>query len=203
MMGDQMIPLVECTDTGSLLLNQVIRQDGGGIPKGRMIEIYGVESGGKTSVCLLAIAEYQKIEAKKAENNPEYEERVCMFVDAEHSLDQNMAQGYGVDLSKLLYINPEVAEETFDIMTAYIDQGIIGICVIDSVAAMVPGKIESTSFEQQTMAELARLMSKASIKFTGILAKTKTTMIWINQVRSTMAMYGSWLTNWASLCREA
>ncbi len=191
MMAYEGIPPTQCLTTGSPMLDMAIRKENGGLPVGRQIEIYGQEAGGKTSISLLAIAEAQRYETSLAEKNPEYQERLCLFLDAEHTFDPTIAEGYGVDLEKLIYINSKTAEESLDIMDVYIRSGIVRLCVVDSVPALTPAKVNETSMEQQTMALLARLMSTITMKLNGALAENDASVIWINQVRETMKMYGN------------
>lgn len=170
--------------TGSLMLDLAIgNRLRAGIPEGRFMEIYGAESSGKTSVALLMIAARQAEEAEKAANDPDYQERMCVFVDAEHSLDLVLAMEYGVDLDKLILINPEVAEVAMDVLDAFIRSGEVGLAVVDSVPALVPASIEQASFQQQHMGTLARFMANVCQKLTGPAFMNKTTVLFINQIR--------------------
>lgn len=176
--------------TGSLMLDIALGANRrAGLPEGRIIEIYGKESAGKTTVVLLAIAERQRIEEERAQEEEGYEEKMCVFVDAEHALDFTLAEEYGVDINKLIYINPETAEQAMDVLDALIRTGSIGMACVDSVPALVPSQIEQASFEQQHMAVLARFMAGVMQKFSGVLHKYKTTLVFINQVRDNIGAY--------------
>ena len=185
------LPEVECFSTGSHLLDLAIRTENGGFPVGRMVEIYGPEAAGKTTVCLLAIAEIQKEELRKAELNPKYEEKLCMFLDAEHTFDKNTAVQYGIDLDRLIYINSNTAEESLDIFEGYIRSGLIRLAVVDSVPALTPSRIEESSMSDATIGLQARLMSTICMKLNGVLAENKTTVLWINQIRDKIGGYGN------------
>lgn len=120
--------------TGSLMLDLAIGSaDRAGIPEGRLIELYGPESQGKTTIALLMIAARQQEEDLKEEQEPSYQKKACVFVDAEHALDFRLAEEYGVDLDQLIYINPDIAEQSMDILDAYIRTGSVGLAIIDSV----------------------------------------------------------------------
>ena len=143
----------------------------GGIPKGRIIEIYGPESSGKTTVCLSIIAEAQK------------EGGVAAFIDAEHALDPAWAQKLGVKLEDLLVAQPDTGEQALEIAETLIRTSAVDLLVIDSVAALVPrAEIEGDMGDQQ-MGLQARLMSQALRKLTGVVSKSKTTVIFTNQIR--------------------
>ena len=167
----------EGISTGSLSLDYAI---GGGIPRGRIVEIYGPESSGKTTLTLHVIAEAQKAGGTAA------------FIDAEHALDPVYAEKIGVKTKNLLISQPDSGEQALDIAETLVKSGALDVVVIDSVAALVPkaeldGDISDTHVGLQ-----ARLMSKALRKLTGIVSKSKTTVIFINQIRHKIGvMFGS------------
>ncbi len=160
---------IETTPTGSIALD--IALGVGGYPKGRIVEIYGPESSGKTTFALHAIAEVQKKGGRAA------------FIDAEHALDPVYAKNLGVDIENLLLSQPDTGEQALEICEALIRSEVIDLIVIDSVAALVPqAEIEGEMGDSHVGLQ-ARLMSQALRKITGILMKTKTTAIFINQLR--------------------
>ncbi len=169
------IPVVS---TGSLALNLALGV--GGFPKGRIVEIYGPEASGKTTVCLHAIANVQKSGGTAA------------FVDVEHALDPLRAQKIGVNLDELLISQPDYGEQALEIAETLIRSGGVDIVVIDSVAALVPkSEIEGEMGDSQ-MGVQARLMSQAMRKLTAAINKTKTLVIFTNQLRSKIGvMFGS------------
>ena len=152
----------------------------GGYPRGRVIEIFGPESSGKTTLSLHAIAEAQKLGGTAA------------FIDAEHALDANYARKLGVDVDNLLVSQPDSGEQALEIAEVLIRSGAIDIVVIDSVAALVPrAELEGEMGEAQ-MGLQARLMSQALRKLTGIVSKSKTCLIFINQIREKIGvMFGN------------
>ncbi len=152
----------------------------GGFPRGRVIEIFGPESSGKTTLALHAIAEAQKLGGAAA------------FVDAEHALDANYARRLGVDVDDLLVSQPDSGEQALEIAEVLIRSGAIDIIVIDSVAALVPrAELEGEMGEAQ-MGLQARLMSQALRKLTGIVSKSKTCLVFINQIREKIGvMFGN------------
>ena len=160
---------IETTSSGSIALDVALGV--GGYPKGRIIEIYGPESSGKTTFALHAIAEVQKHGGRAA------------FIDAEHALDPVYAQNLGVNLDELLLSQPDTGEQALDICEALVRSEIIDLVVIDSVAALVPqAEIEGEMGDAHVGLQ-ARLMSQALRKLSGTLNKTKTTAIFINQLR--------------------
>jgi recombination protein RecA len=170
---------VQTVSTGSLTLDLALGR--GGLPRGRMIEVYGPAMAGKTTVCSLHLAEWQ---AK--------DEGYVAFIDAEHSFDPMLAQQYGVDLGKLIFVQPKSAENAIDTAEALVRSGQVRAIVIDSVSALVPTKIVESSIEQQTMGLLARFMSTACQKLDGIAAANDCQILWINQIREKIGvMYGS------------
>ncbi len=177
-LGEKSAMNVEAYPTGSMTLDLALGI--GGIPKGRIIEIYGAESSGKTTLALHVIAEAQKKGGTVA------------FIDAEHALDPVYAKALGVDIDELLISQPDYGEQALEIADTLIRSGAIDLIVVDSVAALVPkAEIDGEMIEQQ-MGLQARLMSKGLRKLTGNLNKFKTTMIFINQVREKIGIvYGS------------
>ncbi|MBQ4031256.1 MAG: recombinase RecA [Bacilli bacterium] len=160
---------IEATSSGSISLDVALGV--GGYPKGRIVEIYGPESSGKTTFALHAIAEVQKDGGRAA------------FIDAEHALDPVYAKNLGVDLDNLLLSQPDTGEQALDICEALVKSGVIDLIVIDSVAALVPqAEIEGEMGDAHVGLQ-ARLMSQALRKLSGALNKTKTTAIFINQLR--------------------
>ena len=169
---------IDVVPSGSISLDVALRI--GGYPKGRIIEIYGPESSGKTTFALHAIAEIQKQGGKAA------------FIDAEHSLDPNYASKLGVNINELLLSQPDNGEQALEICEALVRSGAIGIIVIDSVAALVPqAEIEGEMGDSHVGLQ-ARLMSQALRKLSGIINKTNTVAIFINQLREKVGvMFGN------------
>ena len=169
-LGEKPKIAIETIPSGSLALDYALGT--GGFPRGRIIEIYGPEASGKTTIALHTIAEVQKRKG------------VCAFIDAEHALDIRYAKAIGVDISNLYVAQPDDGEQALEIADQLIVSGGVDLIVIDSVAALVPrAEIEGNMGDAQ-MALQARLMSQAMRKITGSLSKTKTTIIFINQLRS-------------------
>jgi recombination protein RecA len=177
-LGDTMIEPVEAISTGSLGLDLSLGV--GGLPKGRIIEIYGPESSGKTTLAIHAIAEAQK------------KGGIAAFIDAEHAFDKLYAQHLGVDVENLLISQPDNGEQALEIADNLIRSGAIDILVIDSVAALTPrGEIEGEMGDSK-MGLQARLMSQALRKLTGTISKTKCCCIFINQLREKIGvMFGN------------
>jgi recombination protein RecA len=169
---------LEAISTGSISIDAALGV--GGLPRGRVIEIFGPESSGKTTLALHAIAEAQKLGGTAA------------FVDAEHALDANYSRKLGVDVENLLVSQPDSGEQALEIAEVLIRSGAIDIVVIDSVAALVPrAELEGEMGEAQ-MGLQARLMSQALRKLTGIVSKSKTCLIFINQIREKIGvMFGN------------
>src|SRR6476619_4684993 len=169
---------LDAIPSGSLSLD--IALGVGGYPRGRVIEIFGPESSGKTTLSIHAIAEAQKLGGTAA------------FIDAEHALDANYARKLGVDVDNLLVSQPDSGEQALEIAEVLIRSGAIDIVVVDSVAALVPrAELEGEMGEAQ-MGLQARLMSQALRKLTGIVSKSKTCMIFINQIREKIGvMFGN------------
>ena len=172
------IPGVEATSTGSIGLD--IALGIGGLPKGRIIEIYGPESSGKTTLTLHCVAEEQK------------KGGVCAFVDAEHALDPQYAQKLGVNLEELLISQPDTGEQALEITDTLVRSGAVSMVVVDSVAALTPkSELEGDMGDAQVGAQ-ARLMSQAMRKLTGSISKSNCMVIFINQIRMKIGvMFGS------------
>ena len=169
---------VEVIPTGILPLD--IALGVGGVPRGRIIEIYGPESSGKTTVTLHMIAQAQKMGG------------IAAFIDAEHALDPIYAKKLGVDIDNLLVSQPVTGEQALEIAEALVRSGAIDIIVIDSVAALVPKAEIEGDMGDSHVGLLARLMSQAMRKLTGVLSKSRTTAIFINQIREKVGvMYGN------------
>ena len=169
---------IEVIPTGTLPLDLALGL--GGIPRGRVVEIYGPESSGKTTVALHIIAEAQKLGG------------IAAFIDAEHALDPVYAKKLGVDIDNLLISQPDYGEQALDIAEALVRSGAIDVVVVDSVAALVPkAEIEGEMGDSHVGLQ-ARLMSQAMRKLTGIISKSRTTAIFINQIREKVGvMFGS------------
>ena len=175
-LGDKVVVPSESISTGSLGLDLALGV--GGLPKGRVIEIYGPESSGKTTLTLHAIAEAQKAGG------------VCAFIDAEHALDVGYAKNLGVDTDNLLVSQPDFGEQALEIMETLIRSGAVDLVVIDSVAALTPKVEIDGDMDDQQVGVQARLMSKALRKITGLLNKMNCTVIFINQIRMKIGMTG-------------
>ncbi len=175
-LGDKEVIPVESISTGSLGLDLALGV--GGLPKGRVIEIYGPESSGKTTLTLHAIAECQKAGG------------VCAFIDAEHALDVKYAKDIGVDTDNLLVSQPDFGEQALEILETVIRSGAVDLVVVDSVAALTPKVEIDGDMDDQQVGVQARLMSKALRKVTGLLNKMNCTVIFINQIRMKIGMTG-------------
>jgi len=175
---DHAVVPVEAISTGSLSLDAAIGI--GGVPRGRIIEIYGPESSGKTTVCLHVIAEAQKRGG------------IAAFVDTEHALDVQYAQRLGVDVNNLLLSQPEFGEQALDIVETLVRSGAIDVVVVDSVAALTPrAEIEGEMGDAQ-MGSQARLMSQAMRKLNAAIGKSNTCVIFTNQIRNKIGViYGN------------
>jgi recombination protein RecA len=176
--GDRQVVEVETISTGSLGLDMALGV--GGLPRGRVVEVYGPESSGKTTLALQTVAEAQKTGG------------VCGFIDAEHALDPAYARKLGVNLDDLLISQPDNGEQALEIADTLIRSGSVDVLVIDSVAALTPkAEIEGEMGESRPGLQ-ARLMSQALRKLTGSISRTKTMVIFINQIRMKIGvMYGS------------
>jgi recombination protein RecA len=169
---------IEAISTGSLSLDVALGI--GGLPRGRIVEIYGPESSGKTTLALHCIAEAQKSGG------------VCAFVDAEHALDPIYAQKLGVDLDDLLISQPDTGEQALEITDTLVRSGAIDVLVIDSVAALTPRAEIEGEMGDSLPGLQARLMSQALRKLTGSISRSKTLVIFINQIRQKIGvMYGN------------
>ncbi len=177
-MGDSKRFTVEAIPTGVLSLDSALGV--GGLPKGRIVEIYGPEAGGKTTVSLQAIASAQRNGG------------IAAFIDAEHALDPIYAKKLGVDIDNLLISQPDYGEQALEICETLVRSGAVDIIVIDSVAALVPkSEIEGDMGDSQ-MGVQARLMSQALRKLTAVIGKSKTVVIFINQLREKIGvMFGN------------
>jgi recombination protein RecA len=177
-LGDAFHLQVEAIPTGSLSLD--IALGVGGVPRGRVIEIYGPESSGKTTLCQHIIAEAQKLGG------------ICAFVDMEHALDPNYAARCGVDVNNLYVSQPDTGEQALEIAEALIRSGTMDVVVVDSVAALVPRAEIEGEMGDSHMGLQARLMSQALRKLSGIIKQTNTVVIFTNQLRSKIGvMFGN------------
>jgi recombination protein RecA len=169
---------VDAIPTGSIGVDWALGI--GGLPRGRIIEIFGPESSGKTTLCLHAIAEAQK------------KGGICAFIDAEHALDPEYAKKIGVDISTLLVSQPDTGEQALEIVESLVRSGKIDVIVIDSVAALTPKDEIEGDMGQSHVGKQARLMSQALRKLTAVVARTKTIVIFINQIRMQIGvMFGN------------
>jgi len=176
--GDTVIQ-TERQGTGSLGVDIIT---GGGWGKGRMVEIYGPESSGKTTLCIHTMIQAQHDSPDK---------RVA-FIDAEHAFDRNYAEHLGLDMSQVIISQPDSGEQALEIAEALIASGKISVCVIDSVAALTPRSEIEGEMGDSKMGLHARLMSQACRKLTGIVSKTNTVLLWTNQIRMKIGvMFGS------------
>ena len=176
--ADNPVQEISSTSTGSLGLD--IALGIGGLPNGRIIEIYGPESSGKTTLTLHCIAEEQK------------KGGVCAFVDAEHALDPIYARKLGVNLDELLISQPDTGEQALEIVDTLVRSGAVSMVVVDSVAALTPKNELEGDMGDATVGAQARLMSQAMRKLTGSISRSKCTVIFINQIRMKIGvMFGS------------
>ena len=177
-LGDRPSVSMECIPTGALSLD--IALGIGGVPRGRIIEIYGPESSGKTTLAQHIVAECQK------------KGGIAAFIDAEHALDPEYAKNLGVNVDELLISQPDTGEQALEITEELVRSAAVDVVVVDSVAALVPKEEIEGAMEDKQMGLQARLMSKALRKLTSIVSKTNTTVIFINQLRQKIGvMYGS------------
>ena len=177
-MGDKAVQEVEVIPTGSLGLDVALGV--GGYPRGRVVEIYGPESSGKTTLTLHAIAEAQK------------KGGIAAFIDAEHAFDRYYAENLGIDIENLIISQPDNGEQALEITDNLIRSGAIDIIVIDSVAALTPRSEIEGEMGDSKMGLHARLMSQALRKLTGSISKTNCTVIFINQLREKIGvMFGN------------
>jgi len=169
---------IETVPTGSLSLDLALGL--GGIPKGRVVEIYGPESSGKTTVALHMVAEVQKRGG------------IAGFIDAEHALDPVYARNIGVDIDNLYISQPDNGEQALEITETMVRSGAVDIVIVDSVAALVPKAEIDGDMGESHMGLQARLMSQALRKLTGIMSKSNCTVIFINQIREKIGvMFGN------------
>jgi recombination protein RecA len=176
-LGDAHKVNVETVSTGSLSLDLAL---GGGIPRGRIVEIYGPESSGKTTVCLHVVAEVQRNGGTAA------------FVDAEHALDPSYAKRLGVNTDQLLISQPDSGEQALEVVETLVRSNAVDIIVVDSVAALVPQAEIEGDMGDAHMGLQARLMSQALRKLTGVISRSKTTVIFVNQLRMKIGiMFGN------------
>lgn len=177
-LGDAQTADVDVISTGSLTLDMALGV--GGLPRGRVIEIYGPESSGKTTVALHVVAEAQKMGGEAA------------FIDAEHALDPVYAKKLGVDIDNLIVAQPDTGEQALDIAEALVRSGALDVIVVDSVAALVPKAEIDGEMGDAHVGLLARLMSQALRKLTAIISRSGTVVIFINQLREKVGvMYGN------------
>ena len=176
--SENAIQEIEATSTGSLGLD--IALGIGGLPKGRIVEIYGPESSGKTTLTLHCIAEEQK------------KGGVCAFVDAEHALDPQYAKKLGVNLDELLISQPDTGEQALEITDTLVRSGAVNMVVVDSVAALTPKSELEGDMGDSNVGVQARLMSQAMRKLTGSISRSNCMVIFINQIRMKIGvMFGS------------
>ncbi len=177
-LGEAAHLMVEAIPTGSLSLD--IALGVGGIPRGRVTEIYGPESSGKTTICLQVIAEAQR------------RGDTCAFIDMEHALDPVYAERLGVDVGNLLVSQPDMGEQALEIAEALVRSGAIGVVAVDSVAALVPRTELEGDMGDASMGSQARLMSQALRKLSGAIKQTNTAVVFTNQLRQKIGvMFGN------------
>ena len=177
-MGEAPKVSVSAIPTGAINLD--IALGIGGIPRGRVIEIFGPESSGKTTLALHMIAEDQK------------EGNMCAFIDAEHAMDAEYARNLGVDIDNLILSQPDTGEQGLDIAESLVRSGAVDLIIIDSVAALVPRAEIAGEMGDSHVGLQARLMSQALRRLTGVIAKSNTTVVFINQLREKVGvMFGS------------
>lgn len=176
--GENAVQEIEATSTGSLGLD--IALGIGGLPKGRIVEIYGPESSGKTTLTLHCVAEEQK------------KGGICAFVDAEHALDPQYAKKLGVNLDELLISQPDTGEQALEIVDTLVRSGAVSMVVVDSVAALTPKSELEGDMGDSNVGVQARLMSQAMRKLTGSINRSKCMVVFINQIRMKIGvMFGS------------
>jgi len=177
-LGDGVINRIDSISTGSISLDAALGI--GGVPRGRIVEIYGPESSGKTTICLHIVAEAQR------------QNGMAAFIDAEHALDIGYAKRIGVDVANLLVSQPEYGEQALEITETLVRSNALDVIVIDSVAALVPRAEIEGEMGDPTMGTQARLMSQALRKLTSAISKSKTTVMFTNQLRSKIGvMFGN------------
>ncbi|MBS3763992.1 MAG: recombinase RecA, partial [Planctomycetes bacterium] len=169
---------VDAIPTGSLALDLALGI--GGVPRGRVIEVYGPEASGKTTLALQIVSQAQKAGG------------IAAFVDAEHALDPEYAENLGVDMENLLIHQPDAAEQALDVLESLVRSNALDIVVVDSVAALVPREEVEGEMGDQTIGLQARLMSRALRKLASAISKSRTTVLFINQIRMKIGvMFGS------------
>ena len=177
-LGEGPIAKIEAISTGSISLDAAVGI--GGIPRGRVTEIFGPESSGKTTLCLHVIAEAQR------------KDGIAAFIDTEHALDVNYAKKLGVDTNNLLLSQPEYGEQALEIVETLVRSGALDVVVIDSVAALTPRAEIEGEMGDPTMGVQARLMSQALRKLTAAISKSKTSVVFTNQLRQKIGvMFGN------------
>jgi recombination protein RecA len=177
-LGDAPRTAVEAISTGSLALDLALGI--GGVPKGRVTEIYGPEAAGKTTLCMHIVAEAQRLGG------------LCAFIDMEHALDPTYAERVGVNIGELYISQPDTGEQALEIAEALVRSGAVSVVVVDSVAALVPRAEIEGDMGDPTMGQQARLMSQALRKLSGAIKQSGTTMIFTNQLRMKIGvMFGS------------
>ncbi len=174
-LGEKPREKIEVLPTGIFALDVALGV--GGVPKGRVVEIFGPEASGKTTICLSIIAETQRSGG------------VAAFIDAEHALDPDWAKTIGVDLDNLLISQPDTGEQALEIAEMLIRSGGVDLVVVDSVAALVPRSEIEGEMGDASVGVQARLMSQALRKLTGVLSKSKTTVIFTNQIRHKIGVF--------------
>lgn len=176
--GEEPQDAIEVVSSGSLALDIALGR--GGIPRGRIIEIFGQESSGKTLFTLETISEFQKLGCTAA------------FIDAEHAFDPEWASKIGVDVDKLVFSQPDSGEDAFNVLELFIASGAVDLVIVDSVSALVPQKELDGDIEDNQMGLQARMMSKGLRKVTGLAKKNNVTVVFINQIREKIGvMFGS------------
>jgi recombination protein RecA len=176
--SDMAIPRVDVIPTGSLSLDLALGV--GGIPRGRVVEIFGPEASGKTTLALHLVSEAQKLKG------------VCAFVDAEHALDVNYARDVGVKVDDLLISQPDTGEQALEIADVLVKSSAVDVVVVDSVAALVPKAELEGEMGDSHMALQARLMSQAMRKLTSSISRSRTIVVFINQIRQKIGvMFGN------------
>ena len=180
MLGDDSVYIdIETVPTGSFSLDMAL---GKGMPLGRLAEVFGPEGSGKTTVALHIVAEAQK----------KIPDKKCMFIDAEHVLDRDLAREYSVDIKNLLFSQPSYGEQTLDICEKAISSGKVSIVVVDSVAALIPKAELEGEMEDKHIGTTARIMSQGLKKLSAVCAKNQATIIFVNQVREKVGiMFGN------------
>jgi recombination protein RecA len=177
-LGSSEVKPWQAVPTGAMTLDNILGI--GGLPRGRIVEIYGPESSGKSTIALTVVTEAQKMGLK------------CAYIDAEHALDPVYMQALGVNLDDLIFSQPDYGEQALEIVDRLVRTGEIGVIVIDSVAALIPKAELEGEMEAAQMGLQARLMAKAMRKLTGLASENKTLLLFINQLRNKIGvMFGN------------